>query len=233
MIFQYAINTKKIVSLTQVSDLLNIISEERREKINRLYFLKDKLHSLFVEIILRYALWEQYSINSPYIEFKQSEYGKPSFVHYRDIHFNLSHSGDWVICGIGDTPLGIDVEQIKEMKSLFANRIYTEEESAFIDTSPLEDRPKAFYKIWTLKESYVKNVGMGLGIPFNSLSFRFYDDDIQFYLEGKRNCSFSFKTGQLDDQHITALCVNSKWNNMINNHIKILTLEQLWQWRNL
>lgn len=227
MIEQYAFNIKEIGSIDEVSQFINIISDKRRKKIDRFIFMKDKVQGLFAEIILRYALLEQYSIHSLDIEFEYTEYGKPGLANYRDIHFNMTHSGNWVLCGVGDTSLGVDVEQIKEKQLSMANKMYTKEENDFIHNQLQENRLKAFYKIWTLKESYVKNIGKGLSIPFDSFSFSFYQDEIQFYQQGKRNDSFSFNTGQLDDQHITALCVDSKWSKKINEKVKVLTLEEL------
>lgn len=233
MICQYAINTKKIVNINEVREFLDIVSAERKIKINKFYFQKDKVHSLFVEIVLRYALWEQYGLSSAYIEFGQSEYGKPYLVNQKGLYFNLSHSGNWVLCGLGDTPIGLDVEEVKDKKINLTNRIFTEEESDFIFMQPLDQRIKTFYKIWTLKESYVKYVGKGLSIPFDSFLFQFDDDDIQFYLKGQRDYSLAFTTGQLDEQHVMALCVKSQWSDRINNQVKILTLEELRKWRNL
>lgn len=233
MIYQYAINTNEIVSMKEISEFLNIISDERRKKISKFYFVKDKVHSLFAEIILRYALWEQYSLSSPYIEFEKAEYGKPNLANHKDIHFNIAHSGNWVLCGIGNTPLGIDVEQIREVKLSLLESIYTKEENDFIFTQSPENRQKAFYMIWTLKESYVKNVGMGLNIPLNSFSFRFSESNTQFYLHGEKNHSFSFQTGQLDDQHLTALCVNAKCDDLVQKKVKVLTVEDLIKWRYL
>lgn len=233
MIYQYAINTKKIVNINEVKEFLNIVSAERKVKINRFYFQKDKVHSLFAEIILKYALWEQYGLNSTYIEFGQSKYGKPYLVNQKGLYFNLSHSGNWVLCGLGDTPIGLDVEEIKDKKMNLFNRIFTKEEHDFIFMQPLDQRIKSFYKIWTLKESYVKYIGKGLNIPFDSFLFQFNEDGIQFYLKGERDCSLVFTTGQLDGRHVISLCVKSQWNDRINSQVKILTLEQLQKWRNL
>lgn len=231
MVYQYAINTKEIVSLNDVTEYLSIISDERRQRITRFYFIKDKIHSLFAEIILRYALCERYGFSNEYIKFYYSEYGKPYLLDHNDVYFNLSHSGSWVICGIGSVPLGVDVEEMKKKELSIANKIYTKEENYSIFTQSSENRIKTFYKIWTLKESYVKNVGKGLSIPFDSFSFLFHEDDIQFYIKGERNHSFSFSAGQLDDQHSVAICVNTKSRHMINENIKILTLQELMKWK--
>lgn len=233
MVYQYAFNTKKIVSLNEVHELFNIVSDERKKKINGFYFVKDKVHSLFAEIVLLYALWERYDLNYTYLKFYRTEYGKPYLAHHKDKFFSLSHSGNWVLCGIGDKPLGIDVEQMKEKELSITKRIYTKEESNHIFTQSLENRVKEFYKIWTLKESYVKSVGKGLSIPFNSFMFQLHGDNIQFYLQGERNYNFIFNVQQLDEQHITALCVNTKSERMINDNIRILTLEELMKLKDL
>lgn len=233
MVYQYAFNTNNIVSLDEVNEFYNIVSYERREKINRFYFVKDKVHSLFAEIVLRYALWDQYGFKYMHMKFQQSEYGKPYLPNNKDIFFNLSHSGNWVLCGISNKTLGIDVEQINEKELSIANKIYTKEECNHIFTQSMENRVKEFYKIWTLKESYVKCIGKGLSIPFNSFMFQFYEDDIQFYLQGERNFNFLFKVQQLDQKHFTALCVYTKSEHMINDRIRILTLEELLKWKDL
>lgn len=231
MVYQYAFKTKEILSLNEVVEFLNVISDERKKKINKFYFTKDKVHSLFAEVILRYALWERYGFSNINIKFNQSKYGKPYLVNHKEVYFNLSHSGNWVLCGIGDVQLGVDVEQVKEKALLIANTMYTKGENEFIFKQSPENRLNAFYKIWTLKESYVKNVGKGLNIPFDSFEFGVYDDDIRFYFQGEEKHSFLFYTWQLDEQHITALCVKNKAELMINENIKILSLEDLMKWK--
>lgn len=232
-VYLYVLNIKNIVSVNEVRYFIHIISEDRRERINRLLFVKNKIQSLFAEIILRYALWEQYKLSDLELKFEQLEYGKPSLANYKEIHFNLSHSRDWVLCGVGDIPIGIDVKKIKYRKILLNNRVYTKEETDFIFTYPIEDRPNIFYKIWALKERYVKNIGKELSISLDSFLFQFHEDKIKFYLDGIQNINFSFLTGQLDERYVTALCVDSRWKNRVDEKIKILSLKQLREWRRL
>ena len=180
MIYQYAYNISEITNICDVCDLYDLISDERKEKIIKYHFDKDKLHSMFAEVILRYALWERYGLKDLVIQ--KNEYGKPFLVNYNDIHFNLSHSGDWVLCGVGNENLGIDVEQIDDIELSVAEEFFTKEESDYLFTLNENDRLIAFYKIWTLKESYIKNVGEGLSIPLNSFMFKNEDNNIKIYI---------------------------------------------------
>lgn len=229
MIYQYAIYTENIACLDEVSELLELISDERKSRIFRFRFMKDRVHSLFAEIILRYALWEQYDLGRSQIQLQYTSYGKPYLDYYKDIYFNLSHSGSWVLCGIGNMPLGVDVELIEEKDLSIAYKIYTKEECDFIFSQSREDITSAFYQIWTLKESYIKNVGQGLSIPFDSFYFQFKDSDIELYVNGKRDYRFSFYSSQLDNRHCTALCVNTV-GQISNENIRILTIKEILEW---
>lgn len=230
MVYQYAINTEAILDLEELENFFNLISEERRQRILKFHYTKDKVHSLFAEIILRYVLCKQYGFRNEQIKFRYTDYGKPYLAAYKDIHFNLSHSGSWVICVIGEVPLGIDIERMKNKELDIAGRCFTKEERDFIFSQTLQNRVRTFYKLWTLKESYVKNVGMGLSIPFDSFSFRIIKDDIQLLLNGRQDHNFLFYINQLDSLHCTALCVNCKSEDKVNENIKILSLDELLEW---
>lgn len=231
MVYQYAMNTEEILTLNELGVLLKLVSIERRNRIEKYRFMKDKVHSLFAEIILRYALWVQYGIGDNCIEFRYSQYGKPYLADYPNIYFNLSHSGNWVLCGVGGVSLGIDVEFMRENDLSIADKICTGEERYFIMGQPLEKRIETFYQIWTLKESYVKNIGRGFSIPFDTFSFCKKEEDIAFYIEGKQNDRFSFYLNQLDEWHCTALCIDTHIKYMTKENIRILTLEELMEWR--
>ena len=77
--------------------------------------------------------------------------------------FNLSHSGRYAACIVGAGMCGIDIEQIKEKGnfSRVAERFFCENERIYLKS---EETSEAFYKIWTLKESYMKYTGMGFAL---------------------------------------------------------------------
>lgn len=84
--------------------------------------------------------------------------GKPFLPGYPDFHFSLSHSGEWVVCAAGEYPLGIDLEQVRELRRGIAERYFSTEECGLLAGQP----PDAFFTFWTLKEAAVKATGEGL-----------------------------------------------------------------------
>lgn len=88
------------------------------------------------------------------------EKGKPYFAGLfvdHNLQFNISHSGDIVICAIGKTDIGIDIEEVGKEQKGIADNFYTESERTFC-----KENEKGFYKIWTRKESYLKALGKGI-----------------------------------------------------------------------
>lgn len=229
MIYQYLYNIREITNIRDVCDLFELISNERKETIKKYHFDKDKLYSMFAEIMLRYALWEQYGIQDFVME--KNEYGKPYLLNNKDIYFNLSHSGDWVLCGVGDTNLGIDVQQIDDIEPTVIEDFFTKEEREYLFKLNDTERIKTFCSLWTLKESYIKNVGKGLSIPLNSFMFRHEDNSIKIYIQGKRDDSYSFQTRNLDECHRMSLCVTGELDTIRSNHFRILTLQDILRWK--
>jgi len=56
--------------------------------------------------------------------FIRNDWGKPSIFGLEGIHFNISHSHDYVVCGISSLPIGIDVEAVREINTNIANRFF-------------------------------------------------------------------------------------------------------------
>ena len=76
------------------------------------------------------------------------------------LHFNLSHSGPFALCGVGDHPLGVDVERIKPRRPGLPRYVLSDTEWDWFTARG--SRWEDFYTLWTLKESYVKYTGRGL-----------------------------------------------------------------------
>ncbi len=97
------------------------------------------------------------------ISFETGEQGKPFLVEYPDVHFNLSHSGNRVMCAVGPVEVGCDVEIINPSHVKSVIRCFAESEQVLASRSD-----ENFFRIWTLKESIIKLSGKGLVIPFRS-----------------------------------------------------------------
>ena len=152
-----------------------------------------------------------------------NRFGKPMLKNFEAIHFNLAHSGDWVVCGVSDDPIGIDVEIIKFIDLGIAKSFFTSQEYNDILNQPKEKQIKYFYKFWTLKESYVKAEGKGLSIPLDSFSFCILPHSILMYEGNQLSKKYCFQVFNLDDIHTVAVC--SK--NSSEEAISIVSIENI------
>lgn len=75
---------------------------------------------------------------------------------------SLSHSGDLVVCAVGEEPLGVDAERIRSAPLALARRCFTDAERALLAAAAPEERDRCFWRIWTGKEALAKRGGQGL-----------------------------------------------------------------------
>lgn len=125
--------------------------------------------------------------------FDYEEGGKPFFVNHPEIQFNLSHSGAMLACAISDSPVGIDIQQIRPWKQNYIHK-FSSCEQAFINQQPDSKKDEAFIWLWTRKESYMKYTGEGFKHALNSFSV----------LEG--NSEYSIETQKLSLGYFVSVC---------------------------
>ena len=162
--------------ISQYSDLMRFVSDERKERISRFMVPVPKLLSLFAELLIRSEVSEAIGIPVSDISFGYGEYGKP-YIKGHDLSFSVSHSGSRIIYVQHSAPVGADVEMMEEYLPDIGKRCFTENEQRFIDES--EDMREAFYKIWTAKESYVKMTGDGFSRSMRSFDVCSMKDNIR------------------------------------------------------
>lgn len=80
-------------------------------------------------------------------------YGKP-FLSKSDFHFNISHSGQYLIIGVDKDEIGVDIEKITDFPVFAYDLFFVEEEIKWFQNDILR-----FFQIWTAKEAIIKAVG--------------------------------------------------------------------------
>lgn len=150
------------------NQLYTLASAERKKRADRYLRTEDKIRCVVSDALLRYAVREALSTADFSVE--RSPGGKPRIKNAPDLHYNLSHSGRWVVIAWGGNPVGIDVEQIRmdAEKENIARRFFTQEEQDYIFCSDESCQADRFFQIWTAKESYLKYLGTGLRRPLDS-----------------------------------------------------------------
>ena len=130
--------------------------EERKQRVLRYRFEKDRMLCLGAGILARHMLTRAGATD---LRLRREEWGRPCLTAHPDIHFSLSHSGILAVCAVSPSPVGIDVETARWDPDI-APLCFQEEEIQWILSSP--DRDLAFLRLWTRKESYLKRLGTGL-----------------------------------------------------------------------
>lgn len=86
---------------------------------------------------------------------------KPYFAH-STWEYNLSHSGTYLLCGVGSQPVGVDIQVNRPVSTStlrVAQRVCTPQELEWLVHQP----EQAFTLLWVMKESFVKVQGKALG----------------------------------------------------------------------
>ncbi len=157
------------LSDTEMQKLLTVITEENRQRVLKFRRKEDKLRTLFGELLVRYVIAGISGMSMEKIIICRDEMHKP-YLPEIPLCFNISHSGDYVFCAVSSQRVGVDIEEITEVDTETVSRFFTEEEQLFLKGQPENERKKAFFSLWTVKESYVKLLGKGMYIPFDSFS---------------------------------------------------------------
>ncbi|SFR79910.1 4'-phosphopantetheinyl transferase family protein [Anaeromicropila populeti] len=231
MLQLYAILVPQHFDEENFNYLKTFVSEKRQNRIEKYYKREDKLRSLLAELLLRYVLQKNVKMNGQEIQFSYNEWGKPELCGQDRLYFNLSHSGNWVICGVGDSILGVDVEESREKNLNLAERFFAAEEYEEILSHPKEEQLKQFYKYWTLKESYTKAEGKGLSIPLDSFLFRFYNEDIMLITDGVKADEYLFQVYEIDELHTAAVCWTGSREELFQTKINCISVDEIMQWK--
>lgn len=185
--------------------LLSQVSSTKRERLLRFYNWEDLQRGLFGDLLIRKALIEKMNLKNNEIYFSENDCGKPYCEFLSNFHFNISHSGSWVVCAVDINPIGIDIEKISQIdldisKNYFSKK---EHEDLLRSNNPIE----YFFTLWSLKESYIKFIGKGLSHPLDSFSMVFSSNSkISIEVDDRMLENTYFKQYNVDSGYKMAAC---------------------------
>ena len=119
------------------------------------------------ELIAGYLL-KEYSVYNPRAvvsvendaQLVMNKNGKPMLVDARK-HFNLSHSGKYVVLAIADQEVGIDIERVRPYHEATAKKIFSSEIQNAMSELCGEEKDRIFTQLWTELEAKLKVKGIG------------------------------------------------------------------------
>lgn len=227
------------------------IQQEEKERIGKFVFRRDGKSAMAGRLLIRKFLVNVTGLNwRDVIVLRDPKTSKPYFLsdQFKNIHFNISHSGDFVILAghTGNIKLGIDVMKIDKKRSCevpeffrLMSRHFSEDEMKNLNL-PVNnsDKMKMFYRYWCLKESYTKATGIGInGINLKTLNFRIntfglskdkYINDTELYVHGVKQNDWLFQEILIDNLHSAAVALyNCKDVTGLNEKFTIIEYNDL------
>lgn len=158
----FAVNASPLVTDEALFEkALAAVTPARREKAARYRKKEDAALSLAAEWLLRHA-FATAGVPFPTV-FSKSAHGKP-FAPDCPLRYSLSHSGEWAVCAVSGNEVGCDVEKIDPAHTGVAARFYTAAEQAQLTAVDEDERVRRFFRIWTIKESFIKAADAGLSL---------------------------------------------------------------------
>ena len=193
MIQLYVADITQLPNPEKCPELLKGLPSERITKIRSARQEDHKKQMLGAGLLLQRVLALCFDGGDCNFKYSVGEHGKPKV---EGLEYNLSHSGNFVICAVSDKPIGCDVEKIRKAPKEIAERFFAEGEKQYLARASVEQYDEEFFRIWTMKESFVKMTGEGL-----SLSMATYE-----IVMGERGQVL--RDGRLQECYITEFAVD-------------------------
>jgi 4'-phosphopantetheinyl transferase len=190
------------------SNSTHCLSDFEQKKISRFIFKKDRIKSTFAHVFKRNVLARHLKCKARDVGIDIEPDRRPILSHYapEQIDFNLSHSRDWVIVAVSENlnRVGVDIEfQRADLDYAgMAERVFSTAEQKQLASLKGHARQSYFYRIWTIKESISKALGLGMKIGFGKIDIN---------IEGKQLVLKSIPS-QNKDWQIVSFELNQKFS---------------------
>lgn len=222
---------------------LSLICEKEQERICRFSFKRDAKASLVGQLMLHKLVRDTLKISNSQIQLARTERGKPYFPNLNlPLSFNVSHQGAYTVMAASPRSLlGVDIMRVDDerfdsderVRDFFytMRRQFTISEWRNIRHGTNGEQLLNFYRNWCLKESYVKAVGVGLGIDLQALDFVIGQPlngivtSTTLKVESVTDESWYFEEQLIDEKH--CVCVASKPPSGVAKAFRILQIEDL------
>jgi len=157
-----------------VETMRQTLSKEELLRLEKLTQPLSRRNFIICRALMRKILTHYLRCENETLDILYNEYGKPyinsSSPEAKNLHFNLSHSGDIALFAIClGAEVGIDIERRDKQRDALrlAHRFFHPGEyQALKNTHPMR-REFVFIRAWTRKEAFAKAIGTGLQFPFS------------------------------------------------------------------
>lgn len=161
----------------RLAEFETLLDAGERARWQRFRFPEDRLRFLVGRAFLRTVLAQTLGRSDPAsLAFATATHGKPELagMDAGRLHFNLSHTGAMLVLATSrQHALGVDVEALTRQVDLMplAQRYFAQREVEELEQLQGHAQRERFFRLWTLKEAWLKACGLGLRVPLDSFRF--------------------------------------------------------------
>lgn len=200
--------------------LLQFLPEAGKIRVRDRLNNTSKLQTVAGELLARYSIGQYLGNPGQEISLVFGKKGKPHIGNLQDVHYNISHSGNYVVCAVASSEIGIDVERIRKVNLRIAERFFSSSEIHDLMALGEEERMHYFITLWTIKESYLKAIGRGLTQHLNS--FTICKKNNSYRLTGNAEAEgYGIETHQLSHDFMMAVCAPLPYSPSNISHITL------------
>ncbi len=206
-----------IKTASTIAALQTLLSEDELQQRRRFRFAQDGHRYLISHALVRKVLSKYAGVAPAEWRFSRNQHGRPEIANTGDIpplRFNLTHTRGLAACIVNlSAACGIDAETlIKRHQPLaVARRMFSRTE--YLQLQQLDDAEQleCFFKAWTLREAFVKALGIGIAFPTHKLTFKVDANDrvaVSFHTDiDDRQDRWDFRLLRPTAEHIAATAV--------------------------
>lgn len=222
------------------------LQAEEKERIGRFYFKRDAKNAMAGRLLIRKFLTLYSGMKWRDIKVSRSKNGKPYFEQSGiKLNFNVSHQGGYAILAgeVGDISVGCDVmtvdykrgERLSDFLRLMKKQFSDEEYNLVTCEKSENNICRMFYRIWCLKESYVKAIGTGLSLNLADVSFNIKDKHVlqnefvtstELTFAGELLTNWSFHETLIEQDTFAAVALSPKMDPTVDR-FQALSFEEL------
>ena len=167
--------------LEEIGKRLANLSSEEKACAQRLVNSLHRCYYIASHAALRSILTLYLSDPAP-LQFRYNKHGKPYLINEPSLYFNLSDSHRVALYAITtNVEVGIDIESMRSnihAKDI-AERFFSPNEITAFRTLPKGQHLEGFYRIWTMKEAYIKVIGRGLSFGLDQFTININVDAVK------------------------------------------------------
>lgn len=166
--------------------------------------------------LLRYAAGMAVGAPPEQFEIARHPNGRPYLRGCDQVEVSISHTGRIVVAGISRLgAIGVDVEATDRsiQSAEFAERVCSAREQETLRALTPQERAGYLIRLWTLKESYSKALGLGLRLSFRTFGFELCETSAaarltQFDGRPSTDEQWSFESHGVEGRYAVGLAVS-------------------------